>query len=202
MIQFLKLLRCCDHRTIKRFVVTNSQQGLKKCAANKKTQINWFNLRRMKCVATRNPLSSSSVRFNNCILPRKPRGSEFRDLAKVRKAELVSWGVQVGSRHIWRRILQRFYGWNESVGGSVTNTKLHSESETSAGFLKTLSCSSACLHLSTRPWFVCRVMLHPVRINDHFSLWWFHRDGRHLVSLELKLSNREDAQPGNRDGAL
>ena len=48
-------------------------------------------LRRIKHKATRNPLSSSAVIFQNCNLPGVPRStrcSVLRDMAKVRKAEI------------------------------------------------------------------------------------------------------------------
>ncbi|KAL7837224.1 hypothetical protein SRHO_G00269350 [Serrasalmus rhombeus] len=74
-----------DHRTIKRFVA-NSQQGRKKRAEKKKRKITAKDLRRIKREATRNPLSSTSVIFQNCNLAgvsRSTRCSALRDMAKA-----------------------------------------------------------------------------------------------------------------------
>ena len=78
-----------DHRTIKRFVA-NSQQCRKKRGEKKRRKLTAKDLRRIKHKATRNPLSSSAVIFQNCNLPGVPRStrcSVLRDMAKVRKAE-------------------------------------------------------------------------------------------------------------------
>ncbi|CAL9698388.1 unnamed protein product [Knipowitschia caucasica] len=78
-----------DHRTIKRFVA-NSQQGRKKRVETKRCKVTAIDMRRIKREATRNPLSSSAVIFQNCNLPgvsRSTRCSVLRDMTKVRKAE-------------------------------------------------------------------------------------------------------------------
>ena len=82
-----------DHRTIKRFVA-NSQQGRKNHVEKKICKLTAKYLRRIKHEATRNPLSSSAVIFQNCNLPGVPRStrcSVLRDMAKVRKAETRGW---------------------------------------------------------------------------------------------------------------
>ncbi|XP_040199666.1 calcium-dependent secretion activator 2 isoform X15 [Rana temporaria] len=56
----------------------------------KRRKLTAKDLRRIKCEATRNKLSSSAVIFPNCLLPgvlRSTRSTVLRDMAKVRKAE-------------------------------------------------------------------------------------------------------------------
>ena len=79
-----------DHRTIKRFVA-NTQKSRKKRVEKKPRKLTAKDLRRIKREATRNPLSSSAVIFQNCNLPGVPRStrcSVLREMAKVRKAEI------------------------------------------------------------------------------------------------------------------
>ncbi|CAI9605783.1 unnamed protein product, partial [Staurois parvus] len=62
------------------------QQGCKKQVEKKRCKLTAKDLRRTKREATRTPLSSSAVIFQNCNIPEVPRRcSVLRDMAKVRR---------------------------------------------------------------------------------------------------------------------
>ena len=129
-LEIAKILGC-DHRTIKRFVA-NSQQGRKKRVEKKRRKLTAKDLRRIKREATRNPLSSSSVIFQNCDLPGVPRStrcSVLRDMAKVRKAETRP---PLNKTHKLKRLdWSRKYLKTDfsKVAGSVMGTEVHFESD-------------------------------------------------------------------------